>query len=535
MVKTTQQTDSDAYDIIVVGAGAAGSVVAAVTAEAGKRVLILEAGPERKLGDLYSSQIWARKLKWSGAPVLETGKLKVGHGFNAGFGTGGAALHHYAVWPRLHESDFSVSTDHGLGLDWPIGYGDLRDYYDRVQAEVGISGDAKAEVWRPPGAPYPMPPLPVFAQGEVIRRGFEAMDMRTAPIPLAINSRPYNSGPNNPGSTGPRKACLYDGWCDAGCPIGALANPLVTYLPRALAAGAELRHRAEVTRLLHDGAGRRVTEVEYVDESGSRRRVRGGQVVLAAFAVQTARLLLNSRSAGHPNGLGNDNDLVGRYLMTHPATTIGGIFRDETQPALGVTGGQLICHDRYADKRPDPQRYGSYQWLIANAVKPNDLLGIANSRPDIVGEALEPFMQKAARHFGTMVAVGEDIPLPENRVTLSGRKDSHGMPLAHCHHDIGEATAAMTRSAVEEGLAIFRAAGAEEAWAGPTAGMHILGGTVMGRDSATSVTDPFGRCHTLDNLFVAGPGVFPTSGAVNPTFTVHALALRTAEHMLARD
>lgn len=521
MVGTTTEP-GDAYDVVIVGAGAAGSVVAAVAAEAGKRVLILEAGPERKLEQLYSSQIWARKLKWSGAPVTEEGNLRVGHNFNAGFGTGGAALHHYAVWPRLHGNDFKVRSAHGVGLDWPLNYGDLRPFYDRIQAEVGISGDAGAETWRPPGDPYPLPPLPVFAQGAIIRKGFEALDMHTAPIPVAVNSSPYRG----------RRACLYDGWCDAGCPIGALANPLVTYLPRALRAGAELRHRAEVLRVLHDASGRRATAVEYADETGARRQVRGAQVVLAAFAVQTARLLLNSRSDQHPAGLGNHNDRVGRYLMTHPATVIGGLFEEETQPALGITGGQLICHDRYADKRPAPGQYGSYQWLIANAVKPNDLLGIANSRPDLFGEALEPFMQRAARHYGTMVAVGEDIALADNRVSLSAQKDAHGMPLAHCTHNIGEETAAMTRACAEEGVAIFRAAGAEEAWALPTAGMHILGGTVMGNDSATSVTDSYGRCHELDNLFIAGPGVFPSSGAVNPTFTIHALALRTAERLL---
>jgi choline dehydrogenase-like flavoprotein len=511
------------YDAVIVGAGAAGSVMAATLAEGGRRVLILEAGPERGLDQLYSSQIWARKLKWSGAPVRESGNLKVGHAFNAGWGTGGAALHHYGVWPRLHPQDFTVHSDHGLGLDWPIRYADLRPYYDRVQSEVGISGDAEAERWRPEGAPYPLPPLPVFAQGQVIRKGFTALGMHTAPIPVAIRSA----------AQGRRAACLFDGWCDAGCPIGALANPLVTYLPRALAAGAELRHRAEVTRLLHNAAGDRVSAVEYVDQHGQRRQVRATQVVVAAFAVQSARLLLNSRSDKHPAGLGNGNDLVGRYLMTHPATTINGLFAEETRPALGVTGGQLICHDRYADKRPDPARFGSYQWLIANAVKPNDLLGIANSRPDIFGAALDPFMRRAAKHFGTMVAVGEDIARPENRVTLASQTDRHGLPVAHCHHDIGEATRAMTRAAVEEGKAIFKAAGAGEVWAGPTAGMHILGGTVMGRDAKDSVTDSYGRCHRVENLFIAGPGLFPSSGAVNPTFTVHALALRAAEHILA--
>lgn len=513
----------DSYDVIVVGAGAAGSVIAATASEAGKRVLVLEAGPARGLKDLVSSQIHARRLKWSGSPVVEEGTLPVGHGFNAGWGTGGGAAHHYAVWPRLHENDFTVRTDHELGLDWPIDYDDLRPYYDRVQATVGISGDAAQEHWRPPGDPYPLDPLPVFAQGATIRRGFDAMNMHVAPIPVAINSR----------RVGSRAACLYDGWCDAGCPIGALANPLVTYLPRAVAAGTAIRHNAEVEQVLHNDRGDRATGVVYRDGAGHRHRVTARQVVLAAFTVQNARLLLNSHSARHPQGLGNNRDQVGRYVMTHPSTCTYGLFPDDTQPTLGVTGGQLICHDRYADKRPSADRYGSYQWLIANAVKPSDLLGIANSRPDIYGRALEPFMQKAARHFGTMVAVVEDIAQPDNRITLSERTDASGLPLAHCRHDIHPLTLKTSEAAEAEGLAIFRAAGAAEVWAGPRAGMHIMGGTVMGRDRDHSVTDSFGRCHDVDNLFIAGPGVFPSSGAVNPTYTLHALALRTADHMLA--
>ena len=127
----------ESFDVLVVGAGAAGSVIAAQSARAGKRVLILEAGPARQLSDLTSSQIWARRLKWSGGEVEEDGNLRIGHGFNAGWGSGGSAMHHYAVWPRLHENDFKLRSQYGKGLDWPIEYRDLRPYYDRVQSEVG--------------------------------------------------------------------------------------------------------------------------------------------------------------------------------------------------------------------------------------------------------------------------------------------------------------------------------------------------------------------------------------------------------------
>jgi choline dehydrogenase-like flavoprotein len=217
--------------------------------------------------------------------------------------------------------------------------------------------------------------------------------------------------------------------------------------------------------------------------------------------------------------------------MTHPAHFVYGLFAEETLPHLGPTGGQLICHDRYQDKVKG-EAYGSYQWLIANAVKPNDLLGIANARADLFGAALEPFMREAAKHIGAMVFVGEDLPLADNRVTLRAARDEYGVPLASTVHNVTPATDALCERALREGKAVFKAAGAAQPWNGPRAAMHIMGGTVMGVEPAASVVDAYGRCHELDNLYVAGPGVFPGTGAVNPTFTVHALAMRTAERLL---
>jgi choline dehydrogenase-like flavoprotein len=170
--------------------------------------------------------------------------------------------------------------------------------------------------------------------------------------------------------------------------------------------------------------------------------------------------------------------------------------------------------------------------MVAQAVKPTDLLGFATTRPDLFGNDLHDFVRDAAHHFATMTAVVEDLPVAANAVSLSDRVDRFGIPLAHVTHNTHERSAKLWQAVLEEGQAVFEAAGAKQVWTGPQAAMHIMGGTIMGADSADSVCNPFGQCHDIPNLVIAGPGLFPTSGGVNPTFTVHALAARSSEHLL---
>jgi choline dehydrogenase-like flavoprotein len=506
-------------DVVVIGSGATGSLVAAHVARAGRKVMLLEGGPRRELRELYSSTIWSRRLK-GGPPTAADGRHPVAPAFEAGWGAGGTALHHYACWLRLHVEDFRLASLYGVGLDWPIEYEDLRPYYDSVQAEVGISGDARLEVWRPPGAPYPMPPLPVLQHGEVIARGFRAAGERVAPLPMAINSIPYRGRP----------PCIQDGWCDAGCPTGALANPLAVFGAELAARGVEQICDAQVSRLLTDGTGRRVSEVEYYDRQSMRRTARAPVVVLAAYTIQNVRILLNSASDRHPAGLGNSSQCLGRRFMSHGAVNLYGMFGQPTENHLGRSGGQLVSQERYAK---DPRRgfIAGHTWRIGHALKFGDLGGIANARVDLFGPALTSFITRAATHLGTMYALTDNLPDDANRIVLDTARDRNGLPLARVTHTLGRDTLADLDEATTEGLRLLRAAGATEAWADAVRTEHLMGGTTMGADPRRSATDAFGRVHDVDNLFVSGPSLFASSGAVNPTFTAVALAARTAAYI----
>ena len=513
----------ETVDVVIVGAGAAGCLFAAKLAAAGKSVTVLDAGPAWTTNDLVSSQIWSRRLRWGGPAVESAGAHPFGLGFNSGWGFGGSALHHYGTWPRLMPSDFEMNSRHGRGLDWPFGYDTLRPFYDRIQDEVGMSGDAAAEVWRPPGAPYPLPPLDQFAQAKLLATGFDALGMKTAPSPMAILSREYKGRP----------ACIYDGWCDAGCPIGSLANPLVTYHPVARKHGAKFITQAFVTRLLQGRSPSEVAGVEYFDAKGEVQRQMGKLVILAASTVFNPTLLLNSRGAGWENGAGNRSGLVGAYFMTHSIAALYGFFDDEeTENYLGVTGAQQTNQDHYDKASLGGRAFGSLQWQLAPTMKPNDLLGVAMSRADLFGKPLQDFMQRAVHHLAVMFGFGEGLPVRSNRVELTTRKGLGRMALPRVVHDFAPASVGVWEEASKLGLRVMKAAGAADSWSGPMASAHMMGGTIMGRDGATSVADSYGRSHDIRNLVIAGPGLFPTAGAMNPNFTNHALSLRGVEHVI---
>jgi choline dehydrogenase-like flavoprotein len=514
---------TEKVDVVIVGAGASGSTFAAVLAKAGKKVVILEQGPDWQLSDLISSDIWGRRVKPAGPPFRLEGKHPVSYGYQGGWGVGGAALHYFANFPRLLPTDFRVRSEHGRAHDWPISYQDLAPYYDKVARDVGVSGDAKAEeIWRPAGESYPMPPMRTFRNGDIWLKGFEAVGIRMVPAAVGMNSTEYKGRP----------ACIYDGWCHIGCPIGALANPLVTYLADAKNAGAEVRPRSTATRILTNAHGSRVTGVEYFDRNKVRQVQEASVVVVAAWAAQNPRLLLNSATDQHPNGLANKNGLVGKYIMTHLSSGTLAIFDEDVQNHMGTTGAQYMSYDRY-DKTAHKGAFGSTFIVAGSAIKTSDLAGSANARLDLFGPDLAAFMKRAARGFTRIGAFGEEMPNIENRIELMIDKDEFGMPLGRIIHSYDDDVPKLWEANLAEGLAIAKAAGAKEMWSarGNIPTIHLMGGTIMGADADKGVVNSFGQTHEIPNLYIAGPGIFATSGASNPTYTIFALSLRGAEQL----
>jgi choline dehydrogenase-like flavoprotein len=513
-------------DAVIVGAGASGTLYAAVLARAGKKVVLLESGPDWELTDLISSDFWGRRVKPAGIPFLLEGKNPYGYAYQAGWGVGGAALHYFANFPRLLPNDFKVKSEHGKGLDWPISYADLAPYFDKVAAEIGVSGDAKAEeLWRPKGEAYPMPPMKTFRHGDVWKKACETAGIRMVPAAVGMNSVAFKGRP----------ACIYDGWCHVGCPIGALANPQVTYLADAKKAGAEVRALSTVTRVLTDPSGGKATGVEYYDDKKEKQVQEASVVVLAAWAAQNPRLMMNSATDKHPKGLANSSGLLGKYMMAHYASGTWALFDEDVENHLGTVGAQYMSYDRY-DKTSKKGAFGSTYIVAGTALKTSDLGGFANARLDLFGPKLAEFMQRAKRGITRLTAFGEEMPALENRIELADGKDEFGLPLAKIIHSFDQDAIALWNANFEEGLDIAKATGAKESWSGrgnmPT--IHLFGGTIMGEGAGNSVTNSYGQTHEIGNLWVAGPGLFPTEGASNPTYTIFAVSQRGAEQLVAK-
>lgn len=517
-------------DVVVVGAGASGAAATWRLATRGVDVLCVEQGGWVPASDVAAARpTWEllREERWSPNPNLrrhrwdypiadDTTPIKPLI-FN---GVGGSTVMWSAHAPRFHPSDFKVRSLDGVGDDWPIAYGDLEPYYDLNDMMMGVSGLA-GDPANPARPTRPMPPVPPGAGAIRVAEAFDRLGWHWWPTETSINSVPYRG----------RNACVNCGPCELGCALGAKGDVSTTYMPEAIESGARLLIEARVRRILVDGRGR-ATGLEWADGEGEVWTIEAAAIVLAGNGVGTPRLLQLSDGPHGPGGLANRSGLVGRRLMLHPIAGAVGVFDESLGGHRGITACSIMSHEFYEG---DPARGfpRGYQLQVTRSHGP--------ARTALGGFGVDiPWGVEHHRRFGEvfdrtvgMTVMCEDLPDEANTVTLDTvATDAAGLPGARMTYRVDDAS----RAALDHGLAraeeVLREAGAREVHRVPlraAAGFHLMGTARMGEDPDRSVVGPDGACHDVPNLHIVDGSVFVTSAAVNPTPTIQALALRSAD------
>ncbi|QGF25044.1 GMC family oxidoreductase [Raineyella fluvialis] len=502
--------DEDEVDLAIVGCGAGGSVLMQRLARAGWRVVTFDAGPfwdpEK---DWVSDEAGSHHLYWTEPRVVD-GETPVPLGSNnSGRGVGGSMIHFAGFTPRFHPSDFATRTLDGVGDDWPIDYLDLRPYYQAIEAELPVAG----QDW-PWGDPhrYPQSAHPVSGNGEILQRGALACGIETRVGPVAISN----------GRFGHRAHCIYRGFCLQGCKVNAKASPLITHVPDALAHGAEIRADSMVTRIGVDDRTGLATGVHYVHD-GVHRFQRARMVAVAGYSIETPRLLLNSATRRFPDGLGNDHDLVGRYVMVQGAPQTAGRFESEVRMWKGPPP-EVSTEQFYETDPGKPWKRG----FSIQTVSPLPITWAEHmAGQGHFGADLRRVMSDYP-HWACLGALCEFLPLPDNRVTLDEQKDAYGLPVARFTYSMGENDRQLMRAARLTMEDILRGAGAQDL-ATFERFAHLVGGARMGADETTGVVDATCRTFAVPNLYVTDGSVLPTQGSANPALTIMAIAARAAD------
>jgi choline dehydrogenase-like flavoprotein len=505
--------DSYPVDIVIVGAGAGGGVLAQRLARRGWKVVVLEAGPFWDPDeDWVSDEAGSHRLYWTeervigGADPVELGKNNSGHG------VGGSMVHYAGYCPRFHPSDFEVLSRDGVGEDWPISYADLKPHYERLELELPVSGQDWP--WGDPHS-YPHSAHPIAGGAELAWEGARKLGIEMRVGPVGITN----------GSFGNRPHCIYRGFCLQGCKVNAKASPLVTHIPDAIEHGAEIRPDCMAVSIDVDQTSGVVTGVEYIHE-GRRHFQRGHAVAVAGYSIETPRLLLNSVSKRFPHGLGNGNDQVGRCVMVQGAPQIAGRFPDELRmykaPPPEISSEQFYETD---------ETRGFARGFSIQTVGP---LPIDWARHVLAdghwGSALREYMRDYNHWYG-LGALSELLPLPDNRVTVAGEvTDQNGIPVARMDYSQCENDRKNIALAKQTLCEIFSAAGAQDILAIDRYA-HLVGGCRMGTDPERSVVNCDHRAWEVPNLFIADGSVMPTQGSANPALTIMALACRLAERL----
>ena len=526
--------DAISADVVIIGSGISGAMLAAGLAKSGVKVAILEAGDQvdrsTAVNTYWNAAIKVPECAYPATPQamhpvsndLTSWYLQDGpDNFASTYikVVGGTTWHWLGTCLRLVPNDFQLRTLYGQGADWPISYADLEPFYGAAEAAIGVAGDSNSDLGAPRSTPYPMPEIPqtYLDKAYVKALAGTAYDVRSTP-----QGRNSTDRENRP-------ACCGNASCIPVCPVQAKYDATV-HLDQATAAGAVL-HAKSTAAFVETGADRGVTAVRFKRWDGSEGRATARVFVLAAHAIESPRLLLNSKSEETPSGVANSSDQVGRNLMDHPTQLSWALAKDPVYPYRGPLSTSGIENLRDGPFRRQRGAFrieiGNDGWSWPTGAPVSTAQDLA--RQGLRGKALDKAIyDQAARHI-RLAALVEQPPDPANRITLDAvQKDIYGVPLPRIAYRIDQYTQDGMAEARKAHTDIFTRLGASEiqhSYQAQGAG-HIIGTLRMGSDPRTSVVDKDLRSHDHPNLFVLGSSVFPTSATANPTLTIAALALR---------
>jgi choline dehydrogenase-like flavoprotein len=509
---------SDGSVVVIIGTGAGGGVLANELAQKGVSVVALEAGG-RYLPEDYTNDEWDSfgQLAWTD-PRTTSGDWRVAKDFSGlpawiVKAVGGTTTHWAGASLRIQDHEWRAKTHYGDVqnanlLDWPITGADMAPWYEKAETKLGVT--------RTGGRPG----LPGSNNYKVFEAGAKKLgyqDVHTGR--MAINSVDYDD----------RQICQQTGFCFQGCKWGAKWSAAYTDIPRGEATGnLEVREHAHALRIEH-GADGKVNAVVYADKDGVEHKQMARVVCVAGNSLESPRLLLNSASAMHPDGLANSSGQVGRNYMRHLTGSVYGVFDKPVKMWRGTTMAGIMQDEA----RHDPSRgfVGGYELETLSLGLP---FMAAFLDPGAWGREFTSALDQYENMAGMWI-VGEDMPQETNRVTLNHDvKDRFGMPVANVHYSDHANDKAMRKHAYDRGMAIYDAVGATRTMPTPPyPSTHNLGTNRMSEKARDGVVNKWGRSHDVANLFVSDGSQFTTGAAENPTLTIVALAIRQADHIAA--
>jgi choline dehydrogenase-like flavoprotein len=440
-------------------------------------------------------------------------------------GVGGSTVLFSGHFPRMHPSDFKVFELDGIANDWPISYQDLAPYYNLIEKFVEVSGLTGDPAYPP--IPSLSPPVPLGPMGEMLAKGFNELGWHWWPSYSAINTSNRNS----------RGKCINLGPCNSGCAQGAKGSVDTVYWPKSLANGVELRTLAQVTKLNLNHNESAVESVVYRNPDNTEVVIKAKIFVIACNGIGTPRLLLSNKTSRFKSGISNSSGLVGKNLMLHPLGYIEGRVEKNVSSSIGPQGCCILSQEFYeTDKERDFYRGFTIQVLRSSGPIETTLRGLERRQISFGPTFYSDFKKRFNKTLSFSV-IAEDLPEESNQVYLKKQSDKFGIPIPAIEYQISENTKRILSFATRSGKRLLKHIGAKDVVAHAPisfAGWHLMGTARMGSSARSSVTDQNGKCHDLENLYIADGSLFVTSGSVNPALTIQALAAYIADGIIKR-